>query len=719
SCVRVLEQLYAHHDGILRSEVNFPRKEVHIMFNRDAISLRRIVEILVDTGYTPELTLQATQKGAIANKTGRVNDLRSLYVKTGIAGFAFANVMLLSAPAYLSEISVDGAILEASLKNLFAWLSIAISLPVLVYSASDYFVQSYRSVMQRRFSLDIPIMLGITALFTRSAVEIALDAGSGYLDSFTGLVFFLLIAKVIQAKSFESLRFDREFSSLFPLSITKISNGVEQSVAIASLKPNDELRIHNGELIPADSVLESAFARIDNSFITGEAEPLEILRGMSVYAGARLVGASAKFRVVKDVSNSHLHGLWAAVETEERKRPWLLDVSDAFARYFTLIVTVLAAATAIWWYPNLTMMLNATTAVLIVACPCALTLATPFALGAAMNVLARLDFYCKRPDVVFDLAGIDTAVFDKTGTLMESTPLSVTWSGDEALSSHEWDMLYAVCQSSAHPLSRAVALHCKERGASVFHGTVNVKEIAGEGLLAILDSATILFGSRDLLVHHGVSVPVLTNASSSVSLAWDGVFKGMFTIDHTLRSGADLMLQSIQSQSGATVDVHCISGDSAKDMPLVGRHIPESHIRFGMSPQEKSQYITTLQAKGKRVAMIGDGINDTGALRTANIGIAVSDKTASFTPASDVIVSASSLRKFDSIINFSRSAVHTLIAAFALSVVYNIIGMWLAMTGALSPMVAALFMPVSSWSVVGVAYGVVRWRGYILRRALQ
>lgn len=409
SCIWLLENLFKINPAILRSEVNFLKKEIALTFREKEIKLSEVVSLVAKLGYEPEIRLDAN---SASNQTA-TNKQRRLYLQVGLAGFAFGNVMIFSFPDYLDSTGI----LSAQFKYLFGWLSIVLATPVLIFSASDYFISSWYALRQRKISLDVPVALGMSALYFRSVYDIVGGVSSGYLDSFTGLVFFLLIGKIFQQKTFAALSFDRDYAAYFPLSVALLKGDEEIYIPVAKLKKADEIFVRNQELVPADSLLLSSQVAIDYSFVTGESVPVTIKFGELLYAGGRVIGAGAKLSIVKEVSHSYLTQLWNNEAFRKEKSSSLLTISDTFAKYFTIVVGLMAIASAFYWLPDVDKAVNVFTAVLIIACPCALTLAAPFTLGAAVAIFGKAKFYLKNIGVVTDLAALNAIVFDKTGTL--------------------------------------------------------------------------------------------------------------------------------------------------------------------------------------------------------------------------------------------------------------------------------------------------------------
>lgn len=727
SCIWTLENLHRIDPAVRRAEVHFLERTVSITFLHDELSFRQLVELCIRLGYEPDLNTE--EDTSVAQRT---DSMRSLVMKLGVAGFAFGNAMIFAAPDYLAAYHGDTRALSPSLASLFAFLRVLLSIPVLLYSASDFFLNSWNALRKRSISLDVPVALGLVALFTRSITDIVLGYGTGYLDSFTGLVFFLLTARVVQTKSFRSLAFHRTFTSFFPLSATREnSDGSCESVAISLLRKDDIIHVRNGEIIPADGVLVGSHAHLDYSFVSGESEISETLRGAHVYAGAKVVGSEARCKVTRPVSSAYLTQLWNASVFHRDKVQRADTISRLFATGFTAVVLAIAVATAVMWWPDSAMALSGMVAVLIVACPCALTLAAPFTYGAAMTLLGRKSLYLRSSNVIADMSGIDTIVFDKTGTLTSGSGYNVTFQGT-ALNNAELDLLLSATSSSHHPLSRAVSQFLREThhtSGIELRETASFREYPGSGTECTVNGHAIRIGSLDFIAKTSLKTSLKSSktssddssheASDSNSVAFsgesnhtvstlfvsiDGVSRGCFQVTNDLRAGMSRVLQALSTN----YDVYVMSGDTDRHRTLFHGIVAEDHLLFQQQPTDKLRRIEELQQQGRKVAMIGDGANDAGALRQANCGIAVSDMTGAFTPASDAIIAGTALHLLPEMFWIARHARRVLALAFAVSVVYNGIGLTMACSGNLTPVFAAFFMPLSSWSVVGIAYGLMR-----------
>jgi P-type Cu+ transporter len=674
SCIWLLENLQRLNDGILQSKVDFSGKQVTIDFKPTALSLSAVAHLIASLGYAPSIHLEGISQSTSSNK--------SLVIKLAIVGFCFGNIMMLSFPEYLGLGDTDH-----QLKTLFSLLNLLLVIPVVGYSASDYFLAAWKSFEQKQINIDVPIAVGLAALFLRSGYDILLHTGPGYLDSLSGLVFFLLIGRWFQGKTYQSLAFDRDYTSYFPLAVQK-QIGLEWTPTIVyELQPGDRIKIRNLEIIPADSTLVSEEALIDYSFVTGESKPVPVQEGDWVYAGGCIVGQPVELVVQKKTAQSHLTSLWNNEVFQKVEARGYKKIIDKAARKFTWAVMVLAFATAIYWYFTApAQMWLVLTSVLMVACPCALALAAPFTYGSMLRVFGKQGFYLKNVDVIERLSSIDAIVFDKTGTVTHGAA-DVKFSG--ALDEQEWGWIKLITASSTHPLSRLIAKkipHSDSTRLDYF------SERVGNGLLARVGGHSIKIGSASWVGFSG-----LPNQSSLVFVSVDEEVRGYFKVDTVVRQPIRELVAKLNSKI-----VALLSGDNELDKGRMREiFLPSTQLLFNQSPHDKLQFISDLQRDGKKVMMIGDGLNDSGALKQSDVGIAVTDDTGIFTPNCDGILKGDRLGKLNDFILLSQSAIAILKMAFGISFFYNLIALSFAVTGNLSPLVAAILMPISSISVVG------------------
>ena len=680
SCIWILENLQRLQSGISTSQVNFGEKKVRINFNSEKTTLKKIVELLSSIGYEPYISLDNFDEGK------KIVD-RTLIYKIGVAFFCFGNIMLLSFPEYfeVEEFWIN------QYRDFFRLLIFALSLPSFLYSASGYYVSAWKSIRSGMLNIDIPIALGIVVMFIRSSVDIFFGYGQGFFDSMCGLIFFMLLGKLFQQKTYDFLSFERDYKSYFPIAVTKVaSNGSEESVQVYDIVKGDRLLIRNQELIPVDGILISDKASIDYSFVTGEAVPIEKKSGDKVFAGGKQIGKVVEMEVLFSVSQSYLTQLWSNDVFQKRVEQQHKTITDKISRYFTPALLGLSIISFIYWiFIDITTAFNVFTAILIVACPCALALTAPFTMGNVLRILGNRKFYLKNALVVEQLAKVDSIVFDKTGTITTNKKTSITYEG-EVLNDFDLKLLNNALRGSNHPLSRRLyeIIPNQEKEEPLFF-----EEIIGKGIFAKFENDTIKLGSSQFLQHMSEN----THKKTKVHVEINGVYKGSYIFNNQYREGLEPLFEKLSKNYNLIV----LSGDNDGERKILEKMLPQNTaLVFNQKPEDKLKYIEQLQNEGKNVLMIGDGLNDAGALAQSNVGISISENINVFSPACDGILDASQFNKIGFFMKYSKNALKTIYMSFGLSLLYNLVGLSFAVTGNLLPIVAAIIMPLSTITIV-------------------
>ena len=705
ACVWLLENLFKLHPGVGHSQVNFSHREAAITFAPDKIKLSELVALLASIGYEPELTFGETEKAKLSPWR------KKAWLQIGLAGFAFGNIMLMSLPFYFGLDSFNGP----WFKLIAGWLGLAFALPVVTYSASDFWRAAWLSLRQRTITLEIPIVLGLAAIYVSSILEVLAQRGPGYCDSLCGLIFFLLCGRLFQKKTYDRLTFDRDYKGFFPLSVVRKKSCGEASVAISQLEIGDHLILRNGELLPADAKLVSDEACLDYSFVTGESEPVPRTAGDHLYAGGRQVGGAIEVETVKSVAQSYLAALWNNEAFRKNSDNDLDSLTNRYSKRFTrLVIGIALAAAAFWIFRDSSKALKAFTSVLIVACPCALALSAPLAHGTAQRILAKLKIFLKNALVIERMAEVDTIVLDKTGTLTCADARGVEFqfaagARNSELSAEESDWVGSLARHSTHPHSVRIA-------KSLSFSTLPVgkfEETPGAGIEGEIAGHKLLLGSRAWLQRLGVAigqygVPPKINSGSAVFVAIDGTLRGSFTLENSLRPEVAELI----TQLGGKFELVLLSGDNEREAARFQKLFGEGAVlKFNQSPADKLNFVRELQTRGRKVMMVGDGLNDAGALKQAEVGVAVVEQIGIFSPASDVILDAAELPRLARVLAFARSAARVVRAGFIISALYNLVGVSIAAAGLLSPIVCAILMPLSSATVVIFACGATAWLG--------
>jgi Cu+-exporting ATPase len=445
--------------------------------------------------------------------------------------------------------------------------------------------------------------------------------------------------------------------------------------------------IRNNEIIPADAILLKGEALIDFSFVTGEAVPVNKTLGEIIYAGGRQTGKAIEMEVVKPVSQSYLTQLWNNEVFTRKQDKRMQTFNEKVSKYFTIVLLAIAFASLIFWLPtDLKRGLAAFTAVLIVACPCALALSTPFTMAAALSIFDRNRFYLKSVAVVEQLADIDTIVMDKTGTITTGTIHNIKL--EAKLSEEQKQLVYSVCINSTHPLSRMI---CQYMGNMHHLDVSGYTEIAGKGIQAKVNGYLLRLGSAKFVLN--CEEPPSPNTKVHISI--NDQYLGYFAFSHQYREG----LKSV-SELPSDYKRFLLSGDQDYEKADLKQFFSERNMQFAQSPQNKLDFIQSLQQHGAKVMMIGDGLNDSGALKQSDLGIAITDNVNNFSPGSDAILDGRSFDKLPSFLRFSKDTIVIIHISFFISLTYNLVGLSYAITGNLSPLTAAILMPLSTATII-------------------
>jgi len=695
SCIWLLEHLGRINKAIIHSKVDFEKKEIALVYNPQLAKLSEIAAVLDYIGYPPAINYASKKEDEL--KTYR----RSTLLRLGITGFCFSNIMMLSFPDYLS---VDG-VNEQLLSTTFNYISIILSIPVVFYAATPFFTQAWKGLRQKFLNIDAPIAFAITITYLRSLYEIGTATGTGYLDSMSGIVFFMLLGRWFQDKTQERLSFERDYKSFFPISALVLKDEHKKYIPIDEIKTDDVLLIRNQELIPADGILINGKAWIDYSFVTGEKDPVEVSEGEILFAGGKQMGTNISIKVTKPIASSHLTRLWNN-DVFHNKKNKTTSFIHPLSNYFSTILFSIAFITAIYWENNdPTLTWKAVTAILIVACPCSLLITATFTFGNLIHLFSKKGLYLKNANVIEQLALANTIVFDKTGTLSSSINSKISYTGKE-LDDESIAAIKAITLHSSHPLSKALASWNEWQSIQDLPPIYNFSEVMGQGIEATYNNKIIKLGKADFVSQQWFATE-FNNLGTTIHLSIEGLYKGRFTLQQQYREGAFTMIEQVRNSVGP---VHILSGDNKGEESFLKKSTEEKVIlNFDKTPQEKLQYIEQLQQQGKEVIMIGDGLNDAGALQQSNVGLAVADNSNYFTPACDGILDGKAVTQLDKLITLARSGKQIIAAGFTLSILYNVVGISYAAQGSLSPMIAAILMPASTISIIILTAMGTRW----------
>lgn len=503
----------------------------------------------------------------------------------------------------------------------------------------------------------------------------------------------MLIGRKFQDYTFDWLRFEREFKSYFPIAVTISDKDQERNIPVEEVKPGQVALIRNNEIIPFDSILKEGKGWIDYSFITGESRLCEVQPGETIYAGGRQKGSLIAVMVKNIASKKHLENLWN-LSGKKQHQSLFKKLTGKITQWFMAVTFSVAAGSFVYWQVyNPALAIHAFTSVLVIACACALLLSSPFTFGNVLRMLGRKKIFLRNHQVVEQLAGVDTIVFDKTGTLTDNEHPVIRLCFD-ALRSEETEAVMLLLRQSSHPLSRML-LDAFARENGKWNGIAevkNFKEEPGSGISGEVDGMKIRIGSLSFTGNEGERA----NATR-VHIAINGEYKGYASFEVKYRNGTENMIKQLK-ESGYSL--HLISGDNDAGKSFLKHLFGDVPLLFEATPDVKQKYIEGLQKAGKKVLMIGDGLNDTGALLQSNAGLAVSDSVNNFSPSCDGLLESSQVTRLPQLLKLSKRAIAVINLSFILALIYNILAVSVAATGKLTPVFAAILMPVSSISLV-------------------
>lgn len=685
ACVWLIERGLSGDAGIARVQVNAAARRARLVFDPARTDLPRILERLERIGY------RALPLDAAALDDARKRESRAALKRLVVAGFGAMQAMMYASAIYLGAF----AAMDETTRDFFRWLGLLVATPVVFYSARPFFAGARRNLAARRLGVDVPVALAIGLIYLASVVEAFRGGVEVYFDSVSMFVFFLLIGRYLEMRArHRASDLGDALARMTPLFADRIrSDGSLERVGASELVPGDRVHVAEGASVPADGILASARCRVDEALLSGESEPITRRRGEELVAGSLLVEGPAELRVERVGGETILAGILALVTRAASERPRLAEVGERAAARFVARILVLAVLTAIGWsLVDPSRAFSAVLAVLVVSCPCAFALAVPAALTRAMAVLARRGVLVTRADAIEQLAGMDHAVFDKTGTLTEAElgleqvqPLGAL-SGSEAL-----QRAAALARGSRHPASRAIAEAAADHAIPPAD---EVRAIAGGGMEGVVDGCRLRLGHAAFALETADFDPALDDA---VVLAADGTPLAAFRLSERLRPGARGALAALREDG---VEVEIASGDARAKVAAVAAAVGVDTWHARMAPADKLARLQSLRGEGKRVAAIGDGINDAPVLAGADVAISLASGAELAQASSDVILAGERLGALAEARQLSREAMRILRQNQRWALGYNLSVVPLGALGFIPPWLAAIGMSLSSLGVV-------------------
>jgi len=698
ACVWLVEKLPQVLAGVIESRLNLRRGLVQVRWDPARVRLSQIGRTLDSLGYPPH-----PAKDVRARQLRAAEDHRFL-IRLGVAGACMGNVMTLAFALYGGEFTG----IEAPYANLFRWASMIFGLVALAWPGNIFFRGAWAAVRTRTAHLDVPIALGLAAGGIAGTVNALRGTGAVYFDSLTMLVLLLLVGRWLQRRQQAWANDSLEMLfSLTPATARRVEGAQIVDVPIEAVRPGDVVDVRAGDCVPADGVILAGHSTIDQALLTGESAAVAAGPGDPVHAGTLNRGAALRVQVAAVGTQTRVGRLMQLVEEQSRARAPIVQFADRLAHYFVLAVIVLATATfALWSYWNPGQAVNYAVAMLIVTCPCALGLATPLAVTVTVGRAARRQILIKGGESLELLAGQGTILVDKTGTLTLGRSTLVSWTGDETAR----PLVAALERHSAHPI--AVTLAAALAGSSGdAPRTSGVVQTLGGGLEGCVDGRGVRVGSAAFVrgPADGIDAALLAaeqaaldQALTPIWVAVNGRCVAVAAVGDPLRGDVPAALDALRRLGWQP---RILSGDHPAVVAAIARQlgIQPADARGGVSPEEKARYVRELMTGGA-VLMVGDGVNDAAALSAATVGIAVHGGAEASLAAAQVYLARPGLMPIVELIRAARATLRVIYRCLAASLVYNCVAAALTIAGLISPLIAAILMPISSFTVLTLAY---------------
>lgn len=686
SCVWLVERMARLVPGVRRVELDAGRSRVQLWWDPRVVSLSAIAAALDQIGYRPH-----PFRGTRAEVRRRSED-RAMLARIGVAGALAGNVMMIALALY----SGDASGMEPEVRRFFRWVSLALTAPALLGPGIVFFRGAAGALRARTVHMDVPIALALAAGFVRGTMNTISGTGPIYFDGVTALVFLLLVGRFLQQRAQRAAVDSTELlASLSPVTARRFDGDDPREVPSGALVAGDRIEVRAGETLPADGIVLAGDSELDTSLLTGEPRPVVVGIGDAVNAGTINRAAVLQIRVTESGEDTRIGRLAREVEAGAARRAPIVKLADRMAAGFVAAVLALAVVTWVlwqWWDPARA--LDQSIALLIVTCPCALALATPLALTAAIGRAARRGILIKGGDVIEQLAGGGTMVFDKTGTLTDGRLSLTGWEGDDSIRR----LALALECDATHPAARGFVEAWP--GVEV-PAARDVRHVPGGGLEGRVEDHRVAVGSASFIsARIGTELPrrLEVAGETPVWVAVDGVLRGRARFADRVRAEATEVLARLR---GLGWSLEMLSGDDPTTVKSVGSElgIPSSRCQGGASPEAKLAVIEERVARGP-VVMVGDGVNDAAAMARASAGISVRGGAEASLAAADVYLARPGLEPLADLVAGSRRTMGVIHRTIALSLVYNLIGATLAISGFVTPLVAAILMPVSSISAI-------------------
>lgn len=688
ACVWLIEKDLKSVPGIQYAEVNFSTQRLNLCWDRNKIQLSDIFKKIEKIGYQAfpyQVSLQEKQQKKA---------YRQALKRLAVAGLGMLQVMMYAAVLYAGYFKG----MAQNYQTLFRVGSLVVVTPIAFYSGWPFLQGAWRAIKTRTPSMDLPISIAILLAYLASIYAVCIHGGEVYFDSIAMLIFFLTLGRflemVARQKTFKQLQFSQACT---PNMATRITGNTKQSIALDLLKPGDTILVEPGAIIPVDGTLLSDVTQCNESILTGEQNPVTKQTGDKVIAGSQNMDNEIRIAVSRKSKDSMLSTIARLLERAQSEKPPMVALTQKLASKFVAAVLVIAIfSTLIWLYLDPSKAIWVTLSVLVITCPCALSLATPVALTVATNVCAKWGFLITRAFVCEGLAKATTVVFDKTGTLTEGCfSIEEIVLNKDVASTWALGIAAALESSSIHPIAKAFTHYQHPEGVEL----TNKQQVPGQGVYATLGETCYYLGHHDFIhAYTKLNLPEHPKTHGLwLALASQHEFIAWFCLHDKIRIQAIPMIQSLISQG---LKVEMLTGDSSSLVAAVAKRLNIQTVTQQATPQTKLSHIQALQASGEHVIMVGDGLNDAPVLSAADVSIAMGGSSDLTLLSADAILLKNDLALLPTVFKFCKKTKTIIKENFVWAILYNGLALPLALCGWVTPYFAAIGMSLSSLIVV-------------------
>ena len=705
ACVWLIERGLSSMLGIIKVQVNLTNKRLLLRWDNRQVQLSDIIKRLGDIGYAAIPFDPEAAEGSIKKQN------RELLFRMAVAGFAMMNLMWISIALYSGADTADGG----QFRPMFHWIGFALASLTLFYSGSIFLKGAWAGLRHRHLTMDLPIAIGATSTYLYSTyVTISgSEVGDVYFDTVVNFIFVILVGRFLEAVSKRhAVAASQRLMDLQPRVATLLTEGAEKIVPIRVVKKEDTVLVKAGDKVPVDGIVIEGNSRVDESMLSGESEPVRKDAGHTVSAGTVNLHSALTLRVTGTLRDTSLGRIIALVEEAQASKAPIQCMADRIVPWFVMITLLLATVTFLLWFSSgFELALMAATSVLIITCPCAFGLATPMAIAVAAGQGARNGILVKNGEVLESLSRVSHFVFFKTGTLTTGSMQFQRLIAEKGEDEVELLRLAAIVERySEHSIAQAIVAAAEGQHLAINQSKPQgFESLPGHGVQAVVEGQSILLGTLTWLQKKGVALDeaireqareLEAKATSCIHMAVDGKHIALIAIADQLRPDAQQLVSGLRA---AGIRMTLLSGDRQRVADAVAEQLGGMAVIAEVLPQDKDQVIADLQAKGEWVAMVGDGVNDAPALIRANIGIAVGSGTDVSMESADIVLMQDELDKVRLATLLSRRTLRTIRQNIGLSLTYNVIMVPLAMAAFITPLFAAIAMPISSLLVIGNA----------------